>query len=194
MWVESYETSPQERPDLERLLVGSLKLAPEDILDAPLFRGQFLSGPPDSFYQFGPPPPERARRGRYNAEGTPALYLCSTRAGVVRELGPSPIGRELWIQQFRILPELRVADARELPIDSLAAAVFWLIEHGRDRWQFPRIGERVGHLISCGYDGLIVPGVRGEPTELYWNAVVFRPSNRWVHLIEQNAQPEAARL
>jgi hypothetical protein len=39
-----------------------------------------------------------------------------------------------------------------------------------------------------------VPGVRGEPTELYWNAVVFRPSNRWVHLIEQNAQPEAARL
>jgi len=190
-WVESYEASPQERPDLERLLLTSLHLAPETIFDAPVFRGRFLSEPPSSLDEFGPPP-EHTRRGRYNAEEIPVLYLCSTRAGVIRELGPSPVGRELWIRQFRILPELWMADARELPIDSLAAAVFWLIEHGQDRCKFPRIGERIGHLISCDYDGLIVPGVRGEPTELYWNAVVFRPANRWVRLIEENEQPEAA--
>jgi hypothetical protein len=189
-WVESYERSPKERPDLERLLLRALKLAPEDIFDTPLFRGRFLSEPPASFRDFGPPPPERPTRGRYNAEGTPALYLCSTRAGVVRELGQTPVGCELWIGQFRILPELRMADARELPIDSLAAAVFWLIEHGRNRRQYPPLGERVGHLISSDYDGLIVPGVRGEPTELYWNALIFRPTDRWFRLIDQTVQPE----
>jgi hypothetical protein len=188
-WVDSYEGSPKGRPYLERLLLRSLTLASEDICDAPMFRGVFRTGPPPSFGDFGPRQP--ARRRRYNAKGTSALYLCSTRAGVVRELGPFAAGRQLWIRQFRILPELRMADARELPIDSLAAAVFWLIEHGRDRWQFPRLGERVGHLVSCKYDGLIVPGVTGERTELYWNAVIFRPDGRWLRLIDQTAQPEA---
>jgi hypothetical protein len=84
-----------------------------------------------------------------------------------------------------------MADARELPLDSLAAAVFWLIEHGRKPQQYPRLGERIGCLVSSNYDGLIVPGVRGESTELYWNAVVFRPDGRWIRLIDQTAQPEA---
>ncbi len=189
-WVESYERSAKERPDLERLLLGCLNLAPQDIFDTRVFRGRFLSEPSASFRDFGPPPPERTTRGRYNGEGTPALYLSSTKAGVIRELGSTPVGCELWIQRFRLLSELRMADARELPIDSLAAAVFWLIEHGRNRRQYPRLGERIGHLISCDYDGLIVPGVRGDPTELYWNAVVFRPGDRWIRLIDQSEQPE----
>src|SRR5262249_22493886 len=54
-WVESYERSPNERPDLERLLLGSLKLTPEDIFDAPVFRGRFLSELSGSFRDFGPP-------------------------------------------------------------------------------------------------------------------------------------------
>jgi RES domain len=192
-WLESYERSAKECAELERLLLGSLNLAPQDILDTPVFRGRFLSESPTSLRDFGPPPPQRLTRGRYNAKGDPALYLCSTKAGVMRELEPTPVGCELWIRRFRLLPELRMADARELPINSFAAAVFWLIEHGRNRRQYPRLGERVGHLVSCDFDGLIVPGVRGDPTELYWNAVVFRLGDRWIRLIDQTEQPELLR-
>ena len=132
-------------------------------------------------------------RGRYNAEGIPALYLCSSVNGVIRELGsPSP-GYELWIQRFRVLPELRMADARELAIDSLAAAVFWLVESGRDRASPPPLlGQRLGQLIATKFDGLLVPGVRGEPNELYWNVVVFHPGDRWLQLVDESSQPEAA--
>jgi len=190
-WIENYETSPGERPELERQLLQSLGLAAASTFEAPVFRGRFFSNPPGSFQDFGPPPP--ASRGRYNAQGVPALYLCSSVNGVIRELGPPPPGCRLWIQRFQILPELRMADARELAIDSLAAAVFWLIESGRDRsLSPPRLGERVGQLIGTEYDGLIVPGVRGEPNELYWNAVVFRPDDRWLQLVDRSAQPQEA--
>ena len=189
-WLENYETSPGERPELERQLVQSLGLAAASTYDAPFFRGRFFSTTPGSFQDFGPPPPDRASRGRYNAQGVSALYLCSSVIGVIRELATPPKGCRLWIQRFQILPELRMADARELAIDSLAAAVFWLIESGRDRsLPPPRLGERVGQLIGTEYDGLIVPGVRGEPNELYWNAVVFRPDDRWLRLVDRNAQP-----
>jgi RES domain len=192
-WLEDYETSHGEHPELERQLLQSLGLAAAYTLEAPLFRGRFFSSPPESFQDFGPPPPDRARRGRYNTEGIPVLYLCSSVSGVVRELGTPLPGCKLWIQRFQILPELRMADARELAIDPLAAAVFWLIESGRDHsLSPPRLGERVGQLIGAEYDGLIVPGVRAEPNELYWNAVFFRPDDRWLQLVDRSAQPEEA--
>jgi hypothetical protein len=86
-----------------------------------------------------------------------------------------------------------MADARELAIDSLAAAVFWLIESGRDGAAHPPLlGQRVGQIIAAEFDGLLVPGVRGGPNELYWNAVVFRPGDRWLQLVDESAQPEEA--
>jgi hypothetical protein len=192
-WLENYETSRGERTELERQLVQSLGLAAASTFEAPVFRGRFFSNPPVSFQDFGPPPPNLASRGRYSARGVPALYLCSSVHGVIRELGSPPPLCRLWVQRFRILPELRMADARELAIDSLAAAVFWLIESGRDRSLLPpRLGERVGQLIGTEYDGLLVPGVRGEQKDLYWNAVVFRPDDRWLRLVERNAQPQEA--
>lgn len=79
-------------------------------------------------------------------------------------------------------------------MDSLAAAVFWLIESGRNRASLPPLlGQRVGEIIAAKFDGLLVPGVRGAPNELYWNVVVFRPGDdRWRRLVEESAQPEAA--
>lgn len=192
-WLEDYETSPGERPELERQLVQSISLAAGSTFEAPVFRGRFFNIPPGSFQDFGPPPPDRASRGRYNAEGIPALYLCSSVSGVISELGSPPSGSSLWVQAFHISSELRMADARELPIDSLAAAVFWLIESGRDRaLSPPRLGERVGHLIGTDYDGLVVPGVRGEPNDLYWNAIVFRPGGRWSRAVDKIGEPQAA--
>lgn len=192
-WVDDYENSQEEHPQLERELLESLVPAVAGTFEVPLFRGRFLNSPSASFQDFGPPPPDRAKRGRYNAEGLPALYLCSSVKGVVRELGSPPAGCKLWIQRFQIRPELRMADARELTIDSFAAALFWLIESGRDRSTHPPLlGQRVGRLIAAAFDGLLVPGVRGEPNELYWNAVVFRPGDRWLRLVDRSVQPEVS--
>jgi hypothetical protein len=192
-WLDSYETSGGENPPLEHQLLQSVRLVPSSTFDGPLFRGRFLSRPPTSPEKFGPPPSASVRRGRYNAAGVPALYLCSSVNGVKRELGTPPRGCTLWIQRFQIVPELRMADARELPIDSFAAAVFWLIESRRDRSVTPpRLGQRVGQIIGAKYDGLVVPGVRGEPNELYWNAVVFRPEDRWHRLVNRRTRPEKA--
>jgi hypothetical protein len=192
-WLENYETSPRENAELEHELLHSLVLAAPSTLNTPVFRGRLLSSPPGSFEVFGPPPRDQAPRGRYNAPGVPVLYLCSSERGVISELGPSQPRTKLWIQRFRIVPELRMADARGLVIDSLAAAVFWLIESGRDRTMLPpRLGERVGQIIGASYDGLIVPGVRGEPNELYWNAVVFRPEDWWLQLVDRSVQPQEA--
>lgn len=192
-WLDSYETSGEENPPLEQQLLQSVRLVASNTFSVPLFRGRFLSSPPNSPEEFGPPPSASVRRGRYNAAGDPALYLCSSVNGVKRELGTPPPGCTLWIQRFQILAELRIADARQLPIDSFAAAVFWLIESGRDRSITPpQLGQRVAQIIGAEYDGLVVPGVRGEPNELYWNAVVFRPENRWRRLVDRSAQPEKA--
>jgi hypothetical protein len=192
-WFDNYETSGGENLPLERQLLQSVRVAPSSTFSVPLFRGRFFSSPPKSFQDFGPPPRTHARRGRYNAEGVPALYLCLSVNGVKRELGTPPLGCTLWTQRFQISPEMRMADARELAIDSFSAAVFWLIESGRDRsLALPQLGQRVGQLIGAEYDGLIVPGVRGEPNELYWNAVVFRPENRWLRLVDKSVKPEEA--
>ena len=192
-WVESYEAGAEQRPLLEQELLESLTAARIEAWEAQLFRGRILSTAPCSVHEFGPPPPDQAQRGRYSETGVPALHLCSSVNGVIRELGPPSPGLTLWVQTFRLRPELRFADARDLAVDSLAAAIFWLIEPGRDRMSpFPLLGQRIGRLIATEFDGLLVPGVRGEPNELYWNVVVFRPCDRWLSLIDESVRPEAA--
>jgi hypothetical protein len=192
-WLDDYETSCGANPTLEHQLLQSLRIAPSSTSCVPLFRGRFFGSPPNSSQDFGPPSPAHACRGRYNGKAVPALYLCSSVTGVKKELGAPPPGYTLWTQRFQISPEIRMADARELAIDSFAAAVFWLIESGRDRLLAPpQLGQRIGQLIGAEYDGLLVPGVRGEPNQLYWNAVVFRPEDRWLRFVQRSAQPEEA--
>lgn len=53
-WIESHEASQADFPELERELVESLA-PPEGGIEA-LFRGRFLSTPPGSLQEFGPPP------------------------------------------------------------------------------------------------------------------------------------------
>ena len=50
--------------------------------------------------------------------------------------------------------------------------------------------ESIGQIIGTEYDGLVVPGVRGELNELYWNAIVFSPDDRWLQLVDRSAQPQ----
>jgi hypothetical protein len=86
---------------LSAQLLQSARVAPSSTFSVPLFRGRFFSSPPKSFQDFGPPPRTHAPRGRYNAEGIPALYLCLSVNGVKRELGTPPVGCTLWTRDFR---------------------------------------------------------------------------------------------
>jgi hypothetical protein len=188
-WVDSYEHSPEAHSELEEELLESLV---PGALDSAHFRGRFFSTSPESWSCFGPPPSVLAKAGRYNPAGSSALYLASSKDGVERELSNVDADGDLWIQQFRLVPELRLADARNLGTQSLAAAVFWLLESSRERDRFLCLGHRLGQLVATEFDGLIVPGVRGEPTQLYWNVVIFRPHNRWTQLVDKHAQPHKA--
>ena len=194
-WLEGCETAPEGRPDLERRLLDELE--PTEIsTDDRVFRGRFFESAPADYLKFGPPKPKYASRGRYNVEGEPVLYLCSSVTGVRNELGSAEPGWQLWSHRFRLSAELRLVDTRDLPPESFAAVVFWLIESVRVRSEPPpRLGSRLGQLLARRYDGMVVRGVRGDgdPPEEYWNVVVFDPINRWTHLVDRGAEPEEKR-
>src|SRR4051794_37181041 len=65
-WLESYETSRECPLDIETHFLTSLASAREGTLDGPLFRGRPLKEPPNSDFDFGPPPPEKTPQNRYN--------------------------------------------------------------------------------------------------------------------------------
>jgi RES domain len=191
-WLESHETSRECPLDIETRFLTSLASATEGTLEGPWFRGRFFREPPNSVFDFGPPPAERTRQGRYNKEGHPVLYLCSSPSGGVRELGPPGPGEPLWFQRFRLPSELKILDVRRLSDDSFASAVFWAIESSRDRsaGDPPRLGARITELIALRYDGMLVPGVRGEPGAPYSNVVIFGPGGQWKSYIEPGSTPE----
>jgi enhancing lycopene biosynthesis protein 2 len=83
-----------------------------------------------------------------------------------------------------------MADACHFTEDSFAAAVFWFIE--QKRMVRAKLGPHLGQLISGEYDGLVVPGVRGGGSDLYWNAVVFNTDAWWRKLVDRSARPEEA--
>lgn len=185
-WLQNYEHSPEgDYRELEQTLLDELPVATDTSVE--LFRGRWLNGDPspDDFA----PPRDGGRGNRYNDVGVPALYLCSSTGGVKLELADRR-GKRLWMLSFRLPACLRLACARQLPVDSLAAALFWLIESARDPDARPRLGHRVGALLARDFDGLLVPGVRGE-LEQYWNAVLFRPVDRWSQWVAEDAEPES---
>jgi hypothetical protein len=194
-WIEIYETSCDNPFEFETQFLRSLASATKATLEGPLFRGRFFEEhQTPGFFDFGPPPAEKTQRNRYNKPGQPALYLCSSLSGVSRELDHlQRQGKSLWTQRFRLPLKLKILDARSLPGDSFASAVFWVIESSRDRstGEPPKLGARVAELIALrGYDVMVVPGVRGEPGDLYSNVIIFRPGDdRWKSFIEQDSTP-----
>ena len=129
---------------------------------------------------FGPPPASLARANRYNADGSPALYLCTVGAAVGRELSELP---SVWVQRFSVIVgSLRIADLRspESLENQLLTAVMWFAElagaEGHPSQVFSRF---VASMVAEQYDGMLVSGVRGDASLLYSNLVIFRPGDEW---------------
>ena len=142
------------------------------------YRGRVSPAIPSDSNEYGPPKPERTGQGRYNETGQPVLYLAASEEGVLRELA-SRTG-EMWCHQFDVpTADLRIADLQPnmaLPVINHA---FDFAEQG-DGDYFSRI---LAHLIAeAEFDGMLVPGVRGELGNAYNNVVLFRYEswNAWL--------------
>jgi RES domain len=146
------------------------------------FRGRslpFAAGVP-GHECFGPPPADKTPPNRYNEVGMPALYLCTDRAGVGREL---PGLEDIWVQRYAVPVEtLCIADMRMLESneEQLLAAVMWFSElAGADGHPSQQFSRFVATVVNEQFDGMLVPGVRGDAELLYSNLVIFAPGDKW---------------
>lgn len=152
-----------------------------------LFRGQGIRDGqpiPPSIERMGPLPNDRTPgEGRYHRHGERVLYLADSEDGVRREM-------EAWFTQgtpfvIRLevpLATLRIADLSDLPTDHLITSAFSRAEmckvknRGPDNYIF---SQCIGSLVADGFDGMRIPGVRGEPGAHYKNVVLFNRLGDW---------------
>jgi hypothetical protein len=146
------------------------------------FRGRslpFAAGVPSGGC-LGPPPASAAPSNRYNAAGKPALYLCTVRAAVDRELPGLP---SVWVQRFVVpVGNLRVADLRspEANGEQLLAAVMWFCElAGAEGHPSQVFSSFVASVVAEEFDGMLISGVRGDAALVYSNLVMLSPSEEW---------------
>jgi hypothetical protein len=139
-----------------------------------------------SWKQMGPPCPGGQPPGRYNsALGDNVLYLADSKEGVLAELKPKS-GERTFFQWYRIpATSLQIGDFASSELSDFMTAVFDYAENeGRccdekknSEWPF---SQALAKLIrQSGFDGIIVPGVRGSADRKYKNINVFAPGARW---------------
>jgi hypothetical protein len=177
-WIAEYQSDRKRQADLETRFLDSIAGYSAVPVDRPVWRGRTFKEAPASWEDFGPPPPSKAPLGRYNARGTPVLYLADSVEGVEVEV-PERDARRRWVQRFRLPPDLMILDARGLPHDSFSAGVFWAMESHRAAFPDSWLGVRIAELLRERFDGLWVPGVRGTDERRYGNVVVFAPGENW---------------
>lgn len=146
-----------------------------------LFRARPLDDSILGWKQMGPPSVGQAPAGRYNRVGTSVLYLSTSEEGVRLEVRDGP----LCIQRYNIdSSRLRIADFASAMASNPLQAAFDLAESacvlgriGPQNYRFSQFLAR--RICSSGFDGFIVPGVRGNGTIRYKNVVLFHPEERW---------------
>lgn len=145
----------------------------------------------DSWLNMGPEDPPK-HENRYNEIGVIALYLCDCERGVRREVKWRSDPR-LFLQQYEIpLNALRLADFSSADLNNFARAVFEVAENcfvegraGRSDYIF---SQAVGQLVrEAGFEGMLVPGVRGDQDFKYRNVVIFDKHEQWRTWSRQDA-------
>lgn len=187
--IDSWARMPEPRcSEYVQRVQDALQVCPAVNLDNIVgYRGRRFSGTTPSRYDFGPPPRNVAPPNRYNSPESPALYLCTTREAVSRELSASA---DVWVQQFDIpLAGIHVADLRspEGREDQLLAAMMWFAElAGQDGYPNQDFSRLVASLVAEKFDGMLVSGVRGDQSLIYCNLVIFEPGDIWHNWLSSN--------
>ena len=153
------------------------------------YRGHCPEQSVPSATDMGPAPlGQDVRHGRYNYNGQVVLYLSQSLQGVALEM-KQPQERApqntAYTQSYTLdLNRLRIADFR-LPDDTLLNHVDSLLNHvfywtellnpqNDDKFVFV-FSQFVASCVADLFDGMFVPGVRGDRSVRYANVVVFRP-------------------
>ena len=140
---------------------------------------------PASAIEFGPNP--KRRSNRYNRDGETAMYLCTTVAGLQAEMlcyhDPEKV---CFFATFSaISSEISIADLTDASLPAVVHQAFDYAERPESRWA----GHRLADLIrSLGYQGLLVPGVRGSPANRYANLVIFNYEG-WEAWVDSRSPP-----
>jgi hypothetical protein len=155
------------------------------------YRGRSITGKQPCAHQMGPP--EKTNGGRYNPPGQSVLYLSDSEEGVLREFQAWKQEGTPYIQRYTLpFDKLRIADFTKIPSDHFVCAVFSFAEEceveGRSLKSY-LFSQTIAELIADYFDGMRVPGVRGEPGIWYSNIVIFRPFPGWLYWIDPNVAP-----
>ena len=144
-------------------------------------------GPNPSPEDMGPPLEEHSKDGRYNCRGQRALYLSDSEEGVLRELAYEP----MYIQCFEIpTGRLRIADLRQISSDSFLSGTMWHSEFaGLSGYPTKVFSQTVGEIVGRHFDGMAVPGVRGESGGHYSNIVILRNLGSWKEWLKAGIVP-----
>jgi len=127
----------------------------------------------------------------------------------------------LQLDHLRIADFRPLIDAKQIPgdFDDLLNHVFWWTETASpdcgaqfvfSQFVAGRVASAVaaGHAndgcnalsrcsippVACGrFDGMLVPGVRGDQSTRYDNVVLFRPHDRWQDWLTEGCSPQRLR-
>ena len=147
--------------------------------------GLFRARPDDcsihGWEEMGPPGVGWSPDGRYNRAGESVLYLSNSEEGARLEVAAGRV----CIQEYVVnAPPLRIADLASEEASNLLHAAFDLAEKARapgwsgpSTYVFSQFLAR--NICRHGFDGFLVPGVRGNSSIHYRNVVLFRPERAW---------------
>jgi len=164
-----------------------------------LLRGRCPEEAPTEPMQMGPPEYRSNNPdGRYNKENQAVLYLCDSEDGLKRERNNyCSSGNPVYVQRYAIPDGLRIADFTAIPDDHFVTAVFEKAEEcnvsgrGPDNYIF---SQHISAIVSEHFDGMIVPGVRGEPGAHYSNMILFQPHPDWRKWVDRSSFPYRLKL
>ena len=177
-------------PKLQEDFLSSLAGVPTIALDKrSCYRGRHsLETDNPHRLDFGPPPTDAPRANRYNAEGRKVLYLCDSLQGVARELEDE---EDVWAQEYSLPQDLRIANFRVDDENDLLSKVFWITENAEEEENgYPyRFGQYIAELVASQFDGMAVPGVRGDQSKRYFNIIVLRNIYEWMNWVPSGSSP-----
>ena len=170
--------------EFRRLVPSAPRLSDTALI---FFRGKGGSEAP-SAKRMGP----GCREGRYNRSGDRMLYLSDSEEGVLCELRTRQI-QGIYVIRYRLpLDKLNIADFTKIPDDHFVATVFSKAEECKVDGRGPNsyiFSQLVAELVMARFDGMRIPGVRGNRGFWYSNVVIFQPYPNWRDWLEQETTP-----
>ncbi len=86
---------------------------------------------------------------------------------------------------------LEIADLRPERAQEFVNQVFWFAEHAGEAPVHCSVefSQRIASLVAKKFDGMMIPGVRGDESQRYANIVVLRRMSEWISWLYPESRP-----